>query len=71
MSTSMFTVTKIKENRSTAPITTGRSSFSNAVNTSKPMPFRNALIVCGLILIVVRVGLGFGVGYLVYFLNSL
>ncbi|MBN2658650.1 MAG: YggT family protein [Spirochaetales bacterium] len=39
--------------------------------TSKPMPFRKALIVCGLILLVVRVGLQFAVAYLMMFLRTL
>lgn len=39
--------------------------------TSKPMVFRNALIVCGLILLVLRIGLQFAVAYLMMFLNSL
>lgn len=39
--------------------------------SSKPIPFRKALIICGLILLVVRVGLQFGIAYLMMFLNSL
>jgi YggT family protein len=39
--------------------------------TSTPIPFRKALVICGLILLVVRVGLQFGVAYLMMFLGSL
>lgn len=39
--------------------------------TTKPMPFRQALIVCGITLFAFRMALRFGVGYLMMFLNSL
>jgi len=38
--------------------------------TSRSIPFRNALIICGLILIALRIGLQFAVAYLLLFLNS-
>jgi YggT family protein len=39
--------------------------------TNKPMPFKQALIICGLILFALRMGLYYGIGYLMMFLNSL
>lgn len=39
--------------------------------TAKPVPFRNALIICGLILFALRMGLYYGIAYLMMFLNSL
>ena len=39
--------------------------------TSKPVPFKQALIICGLLLFAVRMGLYYGIGYLMMFLNNL
>ena len=39
--------------------------------TSKPVPFKKALIICGLLLFAVRMGLYYAIGYLMLFLNSL
>lgn len=39
--------------------------------TSKPVPFKKALIICGLLLFTVRMGLYYMIAYLMMFLNNL
>ena len=39
--------------------------------TSKPVPFKTALIICAVILFVVRMGLYYAIAYLMMFLNSI
>jgi len=41
------------------------------VFTSKPVPFKQALLICGLLLFVIRMVLYYGIAYLMMFLNSL